>query len=106
MGTIQRFGSDNTRIAAYKYSGVWNFTFNSASPSYSVSGTAAFERDPGGQLLTVASEGLERTGNCCIPNNGKITVSGSGRSTDTWTFGPQCGALAKNDTAATPREGL
>lgn len=98
-GSLQRFRADKSQAAAYEYSGIWNFTFSMSNPSYSLSGTTTLQEQPGGRRLTVTSDSLVRSTTCCIPTNGKIIVSGTGHTTNTWVFGPECGAVSENGTS-------
>jgi hypothetical protein len=104
-GTIQRYTSSGKKVADYTHSGKWEYAFSSDStaPSYTLDGALTLEAADG-QPTSIASDRLKRTAGCCQPSGGRILLTGSERDTDTWSFGAQCGAVAKNDEEATASE--
>jgi hypothetical protein len=100
-GEIQFFNVAGTMVADLGYSGTDNFTFNGTS-SYSVDGNSTVQEKNGPATATITKTGLTRTAGCCRPTSGTVTINRTGGTLPgqaTWTFGPSCGAITRNNTS-------
>ena len=98
-GTLQRYDASGALTADHGLNGARNFTIanNGAGVTFKVNGALAVQDHAiAGGLLTVTGTGVTRTNACCRPTDGTIVVTGTGRDTDTWVFGPACGAATLN----------
>jgi hypothetical protein len=72
---------------------------------YTVDGTMMV-KDKNGATATVTTMGLTRGGGCCRPTGGSFTINRTGGSNpgqSTWTFGPSCGTVMRdNQTVSLP----
>jgi hypothetical protein len=102
-GEIQFFDAGGGMVADLTYNGTDNFTF-SGSTSYSVSGNSSVQEKNGTATATITKAGLTRSGGCCRPTGGTITIDRTGGIAPgqaTWTFGPSCGAVQRNNATVT-----
>ena len=102
-GEMQTFGSSGTMISDLTYTAMDTVTF-SGNSSYSVDGTTTVQEKNGSASATITQQGLTRSGGCCRPTGGSAIIDRSGGpnpGTATWTFGPSCGTVMRNDTTAT-----
>jgi hypothetical protein len=102
-GELQLFDASGTMISDHTYMGDNTFTFSGTS-SYSVTGTTNVQEKNGGATATISRQGLTRSGACCRPTGGSITVdrmNGLYPGQADWTFGPSCGQVSRNGTSAT-----
>ena len=102
-GEMQTFSSTGTMIADLTYNGMNTVTFSSAS-SYSVDGTTNVQEKNGPASATITEQGVTRSGGCCRPTGGSVVINRSGGphpGTATWTFGPSCGTVMRNNVTAT-----
>jgi hypothetical protein len=101
-GELQIIDSVGTTQSDLTYMGDNTFTF-SGSQSYSVSGTTTVQEKNGSARATITRQGLVRSGGCCRPTGGSISVDRTGGSLPgqaTWQFGPSCGQVQRNSTTA------
>jgi hypothetical protein len=102
-GEIQLFDSSGSMQSDLTYMGDNTFTF-SGSDSYSVSGTTNVQEKNGNATATVTRQNLTRSGGCCRPTSGSISVDRTGGTLPgkaDWSFGPSCGQVERNGTTAT-----
>jgi hypothetical protein len=101
-GEMQIFGATGTMISDLTYTGMDTLTF-SGSSSYSVDGTTTVQEKNGSASATINQQGLTRSSSCCRPTAGTATIDRTGGpnpGSATWTFGPSCGTVMRNDTTA------
>jgi hypothetical protein len=101
-GEMQIFGANGTMISDLTYTGMDTVTF-SGNSSYSVDGTTTVQEKNGSASAKITKQGLTRSGGCCRPTGGSATIDRTGGpnpGTATWTFGPSCGAVMRNNTSA------
>jgi hypothetical protein len=71
--------------------------------TYAVDGTTTVHEKSGPVSATITEQGLTRSGGCCRPTAGTVTVNRTGGphpGMATWTFGPSCGAVMRNNVSA------
>jgi hypothetical protein len=101
-GEMQTFSATGTMIADLTYTGMDTVTFSGGS-SYSVDGTTTVQEKNGPASATINKQGLTRSGGCCRPTGGSIIINRTGGpqpGTATWTFGPSCGTVMRNNVTA------
>ncbi len=101
-GEMQTFSATGTMISDLTYTGNDTVTF-SGNSSYSVDGTTMVQEKNGPASATINKQGLTRSSGCCRPTGGSVTIDRSGGPTPgtaTWTFGPSCGTVMRNNTTA------
>ena len=79
-----------------------SFTF-AGGQSYTVDGTTTVKDKVGNASATVMRQGLVRSGGCCRPTGGSISVDRTGGTfpgQTTWEFGPSCGQVQRNNATA------
>jgi len=89
-------------IADLTYTGMDTVTF-SGNSSYSVDGTTTVKEKNGPASATINEQGVTRSDGCCRPTAGTVTINRTGGpqpGTATWTFGPSCGAVMRNNVSA------
>jgi hypothetical protein len=102
-GELQLFDSSGTMQSDLTYMGDNTFTF-SGTQSYSVSGTTTVSEKNGNATATINRQNLTRSGGCCRPTSGTISVDRTGGIAPgqaEWSFGPSCGQVERNGTTAT-----
>jgi hypothetical protein len=102
-GELQLLDTAGSVISDHTYMGDNTFTF-SGTTSYSVTGTTNVQEKNGAATATITRQGLTRSGDCCRPTGGSITVNrtnGQYPGQADWTFGPSCGQVSRNGTSAT-----
>jgi hypothetical protein len=102
-GEIQFFNSAGTLVSDLAYNGSDTYTFPGNS-SYSVDGTDTVQEKNGSASATVTKMGLTRSNGCCRPTGGSVTIDRTGGNAPgqaTWSFGPSCGAVMRNNTGVT-----
>src|SRR6185295_5096215 len=72
-GELQIFDSGGTMLSDHTFMGDNTFTF-SGSQSYAVSGTLDVQEKNGGATATITRTNLTRSGDCCRPTAGSVTV--------------------------------
>ena len=100
-GEMQIFASSGTMVADLGYTGMNTVTF-SGNSSYSVDGTTTIQEKNGAASATINQQGLTRSSGCCRPTGGTVIINRSGGpqpGTATWTFGPSCGTVMRDNTA-------
>ena len=97
-GNLERYAKDGTLVAQAALTGTQGLvlTGSEETAGYRLDGALTLEDEINGQTLDVDGAGLTRTEACCHPTSGTITITGSGRNTDVWRFGPDCGELDLN----------
>jgi hypothetical protein len=63
----------------------------------------------GNGTATITRSGLTRSGGCCRPTGGSVTVNRTGGiapGQHDWSFGPSCGTVTRDGTTATMPECL
>src|SRR5262252_1909460 len=101
-GELQILDSSGAMQTDLTFMGDNMFTF-SGSQSYKVDGTTTVKEKNGNATATITRSGLERSGGCCRPTGGSITVDRTGGSLPgqaNWSFGPTCGQIMRNGTTA------
>jgi len=101
-GQMQTFSATGTMIADLTYTGMDTVTF-SGNSSYSVDGTTTVQEKNGPASATINEQGVTRSNGCCRPTAGTITINRTGGpqpGTATWTFGPSCGTVMRNNVTA------
>jgi hypothetical protein len=101
-GEIQIVDTAGATAADLTFMGDNTFTF-SGTQSYSVSGTTTVSEKSGGATATITRSDLVRSGGCCRPTSGSISVNRTGGilpGTADWSFGPSCGQVMRNGTSA------
>jgi hypothetical protein len=101
-GEMQTFSAAGTMIADLTYTGMDTLTFSGGS-SYSVDGTTTVQEKNGPASATINKQGLTRSGGCCRPTGGSVVINRTGGpqpGTATWTFGPSCGTVMRNNVTA------
>ena len=107
-GELQIFNSAGSMLSDHTFMGDNTFTF-SGNQSYSVSGTTSIQEKNGNSTATITRSGLTRSGGCCRPTGGSITVNRTGGiapGQHDWSFGPSCGTVTRDGTTATMPECL
>jgi hypothetical protein len=102
-GELQLFDSAGAMKSDLTYMGDNTFTF-SGTQSYSVSGTSTVSEKNGNATATITRQNLTRSGGCCRPTSGTMTVNRTGGilpGQSDWSFGPSCGQVERNGTTAT-----
>jgi hypothetical protein len=102
-GELQIFNNANTMQADLTYTGMDTVTL-SGNSSYSVDGSTSVKEKNGPASATITKTGLTRSSGCCRPTAGSITVNRTGgphAGQATWTFGPSCGTVMRNNVTAT-----
>ena len=107
--TIQVSSSGQLQLTTGAGATAVNLTFNgndtfklNGSQSYSVDGTAMLQDMVGGTTATVTKTGLTRSSQCCRPTGGSVAINRTGGSQPgqvTWSFGPTCGAVMRNNSS-------
>jgi hypothetical protein len=101
-GEMQIFSTSGNMISDLSYTGMNTVTF-SGNSSYSVDGTTTVQEKNGGASATINQQGLTRSNGCCRPTGGSAVINRSGGPNPgnaTWTFGPSCGTVMRNNTSA------
>jgi hypothetical protein len=101
-GELQFLDNAGTVVSDHTYMGDNNFTFSGTS-SYSVTGTTTVQEKTGGASATITRQSLTRSGSCCRPTSGTLTVNrmnGLFPGQADWSFGPGCGQVMRNGTTA------
>jgi hypothetical protein len=101
-GELQFFDSSGSTAADLTFMGDNMFTF-SGTTSYSVNGTTTVSEKNGNATATLTKTNLTRSGGCCRPTSGSISVNRSGGIAPgqaDWSFGPSCGQVERNGTTA------
>ena len=107
-GELQIFNSAGSMLSDHTFMGDNTFTF-SGNQSYSISGTTTVQEKNGNGTATITRSGLTRSGGCCRPTGGSITVNRTGGiapGQHDWSFGPSCGTVTRDGTTATMPECL
>jgi hypothetical protein len=102
-GELQIMDSAGAMQSDLTFMGESMFTF-SGSQSYKVDGTTTVQDKNGGASATITRQGLVRSGGCCRPTGGTLTVDRTGGSSPgqaSWSFGPSCNQIMRNGTSAT-----
>ena len=102
-GELQLFDTSGTMSADLTFMGDNSFTF-SGTQSYAVNGTTTVSEKSGGATATLTKMNLTRSGGCCRPTSGSVSVDRSGGIAPgqaDWSFGPSCGQVERNGTSAT-----
>jgi hypothetical protein len=102
-GEMQIFNPTGTMLSDLTYTAMDTVTLSGAS-SFSTDGTTTVQEKNGPASATITKQGLTRSGGCCRPTAGSVTVNRSGgphAGTATWTFGPSCGAVMRDNVSAT-----
>ncbi len=101
-GEMQTFSATGTMIADLTYTGMDTVTF-SGNSSYSVDGTTTVQEKNGPASATINEQGVTRSNGCCRPTGGSVVINRTGGphpGTATWTFGPSCGTVMRNNVTA------
>jgi hypothetical protein len=101
-GEMQIFNATGTMLSDLTYTGMDTVTLSGGS-SYSTDGTTMVQEKNGPASATITKQGVTRSGGCCRPIAGTTTVNRTGGpqpGTATWTFGPSCGAVMRNNVSA------
>jgi hypothetical protein len=101
-GELQIFNSAGTMLSDHTYMGDNTFTFSGKS-SYSISGTTNVQEKNGNGTATITRTNLTRSGGCCRPTGGTVSVNRTGGlfpGQADWSFGPSCGQVSRNGTTA------
>jgi hypothetical protein len=101
-GELRIMDAAGTTQSDLTFTGDTTFTF-SGSQSYSVDGITTVKDKNSNAMAMVTREGLVRSGGCCRPTAGTINVDRTGGSNPgqaTWTFGPSCGEVQRNNATA------
>ena len=101
-GEMQTFSATGTMIADLTYTGMDTVTFSGGS-SYSVDGTTTVQEKNGPASATITEQGVTRSNGCCRPTGGSVVINRTGGphpGTATWTFGPSCGTVMRNNVTA------
>jgi len=107
-GELQIFNSAGSMLSDHTFMGDNTLTF-SGNQSYSISGTTNVREKNGNGTATITRSGLTRSGGCCRPTGGSITVNRTGGiapGQHDWSFGPSCGTVTRDGTTATMPECL
>jgi hypothetical protein len=102
-GEMQIFNSAGTMLSDHTYSGDTAFSF-SGNQSYSVSGTMNVQEKNGTATATLTRTNLTRSGGCCRPTGGTLTVNRTGGVAPgqaTWSWGPSCGTVMRDNVTVT-----
>ena len=102
-GELQIFNSAGSMLSDHTFMGDNTFTF-SGNQSYSISGITNVQEKNGNGTATITRSGLTRSGGCCRPTGGSITVNRTGGiapGQHDWSFGPSCGTVTRDGTTAT-----
>lgn len=102
-GELQLFDSSGSMQSDLSFMGDNTFTF-SGTQSYSVSGSTTVSDKTGNATATLTRQNLTRSGGCCRPTSGSISVNRTGGIAPgqaDWSFGPSCGQVQRNGTTAT-----
>jgi len=76
----------------------------SGSQSYKIDGSTTVSEKNGSASATISRQGLVRSGGCCRPTAGSVTIDRTGGQFPgqaNWSFGPSCGQVMRNGTSAT-----
>ncbi len=98
-GELQLSGNAGSGDLTYTGTSTVTITGNTG---YTVDGTMMITDKNSAATATVTTKGLTRGGGCCRPTGGSFTIDRSGGSnpgTATWTFGPGCGMVMRNNTS-------
>jgi len=102
-GELQIFNAAGTMVSDLAYTGTDNFTF-SGNTSYSADGSSTIQEKDGSATASITKMGVTRSGGCCRPTGGTVTVNRSGGIAPgqaNWTFGPSCGQVTRNNVNVT-----
>jgi hypothetical protein len=102
-GEMQIFDTAQTMQADLTYTGMNTVTL-SGNSSYSVDGTTTVKEKNGPAAATITETGVTRSSGCCRPTAGSVAINRTGGShagQATWTFGPSCGTVMRNNVTAT-----
>jgi hypothetical protein len=94
--------SGNAGTGDLTFTGMHTVTINGNS-GYKVDGTMT-AKDKNGATATITSMGLTRGGGCCRPTGGSFTINRTGGSNpgqSTWSFGPSCGMVMRDNLTIT-----
>ncbi|HLK92012.1 MAG TPA: hypothetical protein VKZ18_19125 [Polyangia bacterium] len=95
--------SGNAGSGDLTYTGMHTVTIN-GNTGYTVDGSMTIKDKNSAATATVTMKGLTRGGGCCRPTGGSFTLDRSGGSNpgqSTWTFGPSCGAVMRDNQSIT-----
>jgi hypothetical protein len=101
-GELQILDSSGSMQADLTFMGDNTFTF-SGNQSYTIDGATTVHEKNGSASATISRQGLVRSGGCCRPTAGSITVDRTGGTVPgqaSWEFGPSCGQVQRNNTTA------
>ncbi len=101
-GELQIFNNAGTMLSDHTFMGDNTYTF-SGSQSYAVSGTTMIQEKNGAATATITRDGLTRSGGCCRPTGGAMTVNRTGGVSPgqhDWSFGPTCGQVSRDGATA------
>jgi len=101
-GELQIIDSSGAMQSDLTFMGDNMFKF-SGSQSYTIDGTTTIQEKNGSAMATITRTGLMRSGGCCRPTGGTITVDRTGGALPgqaNWSFGPSCGQIMRNGTTA------
>jgi len=102
-GEMEIFDATGTMLSDLTYTSMDTVT-PSGNSSYSTDGTTTVQEKNGPASATITKQGVTRSGGCCRPTAGSITVNRTGgphAGTATWSFGPSCGAVMRDNVSAT-----
>jgi hypothetical protein len=100
-GKVERYDEKGTLVTRSGLSGTQTLVPLGANAGYRLSGTMTMDDAIAVQTRTASSDDLTRTEGCCYPTSGVIEIAQQGGETDTWRFGPDCGAVSVNDERVT-----
>jgi hypothetical protein len=102
QGEMQFFDTSNAMQADLTYDGTQTVT--AGNGSYAVDGMQTIKEKSGSASATITEKGVTRSGGCCRPTSGSVVIDrtgGSNPGTATWSFGPTCGSVMRDNTAVT-----
>jgi hypothetical protein len=102
-GEIQISDASGAAMGDLTYTGMDTVTL-SGNTSYTVDGSTTVMSKNDNAMATITKTGLTRSGGCCRPISGSFMINRTGGSNPgqaTWTFGPSCGTVMRNNTSVT-----
>jgi hypothetical protein len=102
-GEIQISDASGSTLGDLTYTGTDTVTL-SGNASYTVDGSTMVMDKNSNAMTSITKTGLTRSGGCCRPTSGSFMINRTGGANPeqaTWTFGPSCGAVMRNNQSVT-----
>ena len=96
-GSIEHYDDAGRLVGNHTARGTQTLTFLGAGAGYSLDGALTLEDAVTGDMATLSGTGVTRTEDCCHPTSGLISIDRTPGDDATWSFGPTCGQVRRNE---------